>query len=213
MTPGSSSSVSSTRGPKRSPALAAGLFFCGREAAIPADCGRAIGCGATLEGSRSIPPLYGATAFTEAILFFFEMGFKSPTRRIGGLRWDLQRATFGRSGSAATGSLTIRTLDETRGDEIRAHRFLSSPSVLVLAIIDTLRARTARRSAGRRIGNARFHRTGNTCERSCDALRCLRDLDACDESDASGWNRLKRCCMSGRGAPRMARDPVKERPI
>jgi hypothetical protein len=52
---------------------------------------------------------------------------------------------------AATGSVVLRRLGETRAGERAAHRFLSSPHVDVRCIVDTLAARTAAQCAGRRI--------------------------------------------------------------
>jgi len=51
----------------------------------------------------------------------------------------------------ATGSLVVRKLGQTRGDEMAVHRFLSSPYVSVGSIVKTLAARTAAQCAGRRI--------------------------------------------------------------
>ena len=52
---------------------------------------------------------------------------------------------------AATGSLVLRKVGETRAGEMAAHRFLSSPYVTVDRIIETLAQRTAKQCAGRRV--------------------------------------------------------------
>lgn len=52
---------------------------------------------------------------------------------------------------AATGSLVLRKIGETRAGEMAAHRFLSSPHVSVDRIVETLAHRTAQQCAGRRI--------------------------------------------------------------
>jgi hypothetical protein len=52
---------------------------------------------------------------------------------------------------AATGSLVLRRVGESRAGEQAAHRFLSSPHVDVACIVDTLAERTATRCAGRRV--------------------------------------------------------------
>jgi hypothetical protein len=52
---------------------------------------------------------------------------------------------------AATGSLVLRKLGETRAGEMAAHRFLSSPYVSVDRIVETLAHRTAQQCAGRRV--------------------------------------------------------------
>lgn len=52
---------------------------------------------------------------------------------------------------AATGSLVLRRVGETRAGERAAHRFLSSPHVDVPCIVDTLAGRTAAQCAGRRV--------------------------------------------------------------
>jgi hypothetical protein len=52
---------------------------------------------------------------------------------------------------AATGSLVLRKIGETRAGEMAAHRFLSSPHVSVDRIVETLAHRTAKQCAGRRI--------------------------------------------------------------
>lgn len=52
---------------------------------------------------------------------------------------------------AATGTLVLRKLGETRAGEKAVHRFLSSPYVCVDRIVDTLAVRTATQCAGRRI--------------------------------------------------------------
>ncbi len=52
---------------------------------------------------------------------------------------------------AATGSLVLRKLGETRAGEMAAHRFLSSPYVSVDCIVETLACRTAKQCAGRRV--------------------------------------------------------------
>ena len=53
--------------------------------------------------------------------------------------------------AVACGSLTIRTIGETRAGEIGVHRFLDCPEVTVSEIIGALGARTAGACAGRRI--------------------------------------------------------------
>ncbi len=53
--------------------------------------------------------------------------------------------------AVACGSLTIRTIGETRAGEIGVHRFLDCPEVTVGEIIGTLGERTAGACAGRRI--------------------------------------------------------------
>ena len=52
---------------------------------------------------------------------------------------------------AATGSLVIRKIGQTRAGEMAVHRFLSSPYVSVDSIVETLAGRTATQCAGRRI--------------------------------------------------------------
>jgi hypothetical protein len=52
---------------------------------------------------------------------------------------------------AATGSVVLRRLGETRAGEMAVHRFLSSPYVSVERIVETVSGRTAARCAGRRI--------------------------------------------------------------
>ena len=52
---------------------------------------------------------------------------------------------------AATGSVVLRRLGETRAGERAAHRFLSSPHVDVACIVDTLAERTAAQCVGRRV--------------------------------------------------------------
>lgn len=52
---------------------------------------------------------------------------------------------------ATAGTLVLRKLGETRAGEKAVHRFLSSPYVSVDRIVETLAARTAVQSAGRRI--------------------------------------------------------------
>jgi hypothetical protein len=51
----------------------------------------------------------------------------------------------------ATGSLVLRRLGKTRAGEMAAHRFLSSPYVTPLGIIEALGEGTAQRCAGRRV--------------------------------------------------------------
>jgi hypothetical protein len=58
--------------------------------------------------------------------------------------WLLER-------TVACGSLTIRTIGETRAGEMAVHRFLDSPEVTPAEILSTLGARTAAACAGRRI--------------------------------------------------------------
>ena len=62
-----------------------------------------------------------------------------------------QRADWLIERIAATGSLVVRTVGETRAGEIAVHRFLSSPHVSVERIVETLAARTAAQCAGGRI--------------------------------------------------------------
>src|SRR5260221_9487761 len=52
---------------------------------------------------------------------------------------------------AATGSLVLRKIGETRAGEMAVHRLLSSPYVSVERIVETLAGRTAQQCAGRRI--------------------------------------------------------------
>jgi hypothetical protein len=52
---------------------------------------------------------------------------------------------------AATGSLVVRKIGETRAGEMAVHRFLSSPYVSVERIVETVAGRTALQCAGRRI--------------------------------------------------------------
>lgn len=52
---------------------------------------------------------------------------------------------------AATGSVVLRRVGETRAGEIAVHRFLSSPYVSVERIVETLAARTAAACVGRRV--------------------------------------------------------------
>jgi len=52
---------------------------------------------------------------------------------------------------AATGSVVLRQLGETRAGEMSVHRFLSSPYVSVERVVETVSDRTAAQCAGRRI--------------------------------------------------------------
>ncbi len=52
---------------------------------------------------------------------------------------------------AATGSVVIRKVGQTRAGEMAVHRFLSSPYVSVENIVETLAERTSKQCAGRRI--------------------------------------------------------------
>lgn len=52
---------------------------------------------------------------------------------------------------AATGSLVLRKIGESRAGEMAAHRFLSSPHVSVDRIVETLAQRTGEQCAGRRV--------------------------------------------------------------
>jgi hypothetical protein len=52
---------------------------------------------------------------------------------------------------AATGTVVLRQVGETRAGEMAVHRFLSSPYVSVERIVETLAGRTAERCAGRRV--------------------------------------------------------------
>jgi hypothetical protein len=52
---------------------------------------------------------------------------------------------------AATGSLVVRKIGETRAGEMAVHRFRSSPYVSVDRIVETLAGRTAMQCAGRRV--------------------------------------------------------------
>jgi len=69
--------------------------------------------------------------------------FGDPRREERGA-WIMRRAV-------ACGSLTVRTIGETRAGEIAAHRFLDCPGVTVAEIIATLGERTAAACSGRRI--------------------------------------------------------------
>jgi hypothetical protein len=51
----------------------------------------------------------------------------------------------------ATGSVVLRRIGGNRAGEIAAHRFLDNERVSPQAILDTLRARTTRACAGRRV--------------------------------------------------------------
>lgn len=62
-----------------------------------------------------------------------------------------QRAEWLIDRVAATGSLVLRRLGETRAGEMAVHRFLSSPYVSVERIVETLAGRTAAACAGRRV--------------------------------------------------------------
>ncbi len=52
---------------------------------------------------------------------------------------------------AATGSLVIHKIGETRAGEMAVHRFLFSPYVSVDRIVETLAHRTAKQCVGRRV--------------------------------------------------------------
>ena len=52
---------------------------------------------------------------------------------------------------AATGTLVLRKLGETRAGEKAVHRFLSSPYVSVERLVETVAARTAVQCAGQHI--------------------------------------------------------------
>jgi len=52
---------------------------------------------------------------------------------------------------AASGTLVLRRIGETRAGEMAAHGFLSSPYVSVDRIVETVAARTAKQCAGRRV--------------------------------------------------------------
>jgi len=69
--------------------------------------------------------------------------FGDPRRAERGA-WIMQRAV-------ACGSLTVRTIGETRAGEIGVHRFLDCPEVTVAEILATLGEQTAAACAGRRI--------------------------------------------------------------
>jgi hypothetical protein len=69
--------------------------------------------------------------------------FGDPRREERGA-WILARAV-------ACGSLTIRTIGETRAGEMAVHRFLDRPEVTAAEILATLGERTARTCRGRRI--------------------------------------------------------------
>jgi hypothetical protein len=69
--------------------------------------------------------------------------FGDPCREERGA-WILERVL-------ACGSLTIRTIGETRAGEMAVHRFLDSPEVTVEEMLATFGARTAAACAGRRI--------------------------------------------------------------
>lgn len=68
----------------------------------------------------------------------------------GDIRVD-QRAEWLIDRVAATGSLVLRRLGETRAGEMAVHRFLSSPYVSVEQIVETVAGRTATACAGRRV--------------------------------------------------------------
>jgi hypothetical protein len=68
----------------------------------------------------------------------------------GDIRVD-ERADWLIDRVAATGSLVLRRLGETRAGEMAVHRFLSSPYVSVERIVETLAGRTAAACAGRRV--------------------------------------------------------------
>lgn len=68
----------------------------------------------------------------------------------GDIRVD-RRADWLINRVAATGSLVLRRVGETRAGEMAVHRFLSSPYVSVSRIVETLSGRTAANCAGRRI--------------------------------------------------------------
>ena len=76
------------------------------------------------------------------------LGYFGDARRAATGTLLLDRAT-------ATGSLVIRTLGPTRGEELAIHRFLSAPSVTCAEMSRTLAARTQAAAAGRRIVVAR----------------------------------------------------------
>jgi hypothetical protein len=69
--------------------------------------------------------------------------FGDPRREERGA-WIMQR-------TVACGSLTVRTIGETRAGEIAVHRFLDCPDVTADEIITTLAERTAAACSGRRI--------------------------------------------------------------
>ena len=62
-----------------------------------------------------------------------------------------QRADWLIERVAAMGSLVLRQIGQTRAGEMAVRRFLSSPHVSVDRIVETLAARTAKQSAGRRV--------------------------------------------------------------
>lgn len=62
-----------------------------------------------------------------------------------------QRAEWLIDRVAATGTLVLRRIGETRAGERAVHRFLSSPYVSVDRIVETLAGRTAAQCAGRRV--------------------------------------------------------------
>ena len=68
----------------------------------------------------------------------------------GDIRVD-QRAEWLIERVAATGSLVLRRVGQTRAGEMAVHRFLSSPYVSVERIVETLAGRTAACCAGRRV--------------------------------------------------------------
>src|ERR1700733_4070705 len=68
----------------------------------------------------------------------------------GDIRVD-ERAEWLIGRVAATGSVVLRRVGETRAGEIAVHRFLSSPYVSVERIVETLAARTAAACVGRRV--------------------------------------------------------------
>ena len=72
------------------------------------------------------------------------LGYFGDARRAAAGTLLLDRAT-------ATGSLVIRKLGPTRGEELAIHRFLSAPSVTCAEMFQTLATRTQAAAAGRRI--------------------------------------------------------------
>ena len=72
------------------------------------------------------------------------LGYFGDARRAATGTLLLDRAT-------ATGSLVIRKLGPTRGEELAIHRFLSAPSVTCAEMLRTLAMRTQAAAAGRRI--------------------------------------------------------------
>lgn len=78
------------------------------------------------------------------------IGFGGPWMMFGDVR-VAERAEWLINRVAATGSLVLRKIGETRAGEMAVHRFLSSPYVSVDRIVETLAQRTAKQCVGRRV--------------------------------------------------------------